>query len=138
MILLVDTGVLGQIVHPRKFVDVRARLPGIASAHDILVSEVCDYELRRELLRIDSRRSLRRLDELGRELRYVTISTSTWRVAARLWAATRRAGAPTGDGLDADLLVAAQAIEERAVVVTDNPKHFEGLVGTTRWSDVPV
>ena len=53
--------------------------------HDVLISEVADYELRRELLRIGSQRSLHRLDELTRELTYIPMATSTWRAAAKLW-----------------------------------------------------
>ena len=69
-----------------------------AREHEILISEVADYELRRELLRIDSRPSLARLDELTRELRYLPTTTATWRAAAQLWAAQRRSGRLSGEG----------------------------------------
>jgi len=59
-------------------------LPAPRPRTKMLLSEVADYELRRELLRIDSRRSLDRLDELTRELRYIPVTTATWRAAARL------------------------------------------------------
>lgn len=98
MRLVLDTGVLGQICHPRKYHDVRAWFRRAIAEHEILLSEVADYELRRELLRIDSRRSLARLDELTRELRYLPVTTATWRTAARLWAEQRRAGNITGEG----------------------------------------
>ena len=84
MRLLLDTAVVGEICHPRKYDDVRAWFARAAAAHELLLSEVADYELRRELLRIDSRRSLDRLDELTRELRYIPVTTATWRAAARL------------------------------------------------------
>jgi predicted nucleic acid-binding protein len=84
--LLLDTGVLGQICHPRKHADVRAWFRRAVVEHELLISEFADYELRRELLRIDSRRSLNRLDELTRELQYIPVTTATWRAAARLWA----------------------------------------------------
>jgi predicted nucleic acid-binding protein len=57
-----------------------------ALEHEFLISEVADYELRRELIRIRATRSLARLDELSRELRYVPVTTATWRSAANLWA----------------------------------------------------
>jgi hypothetical protein len=50
--LLLDTGVLGQICHPRRHADVRTWLRGAVQAHAVMVSELADYELRRELLRI--------------------------------------------------------------------------------------
>lgn len=135
MKLLIDTGVLGRVVHPRRYADVRQWFEGAILEHDILISEVADYELRRELLRIGARRSLARLDELGRELRYVPVTTSDWRASASLWAWARRSGRPTAanERLDADVLITAQARAEDAVVLTTNPKHFMPMVQATTW-----
>lgn len=138
MKLLLDTGVLGQVCHPRKYHDVRAWFRRAVLEHELLLSEFADYELRRELLRIGSRLSLRRLDELTRELRYVPVTTATWRAAARLWADQRRAGRPTGEGTDGDLLLVVQARDELAAVVTHNEKHFSGLVDVHTWPSVPL
>lgn len=138
MRLLLDTGVLGQVCHPRKYGDVRVWFRRAVVEHEILLSEFADYELRRELLRIDSRRSLRRLDELTRELQYIPVTTATWRATARLWADQRRAGRPTGDGIDGDLLLVVQAREELAGVVTLNEKHFAGLIDVYGWASVPI
>ena len=139
MKLILDTGVLGFIVHPRKYAEVRHWLRGIVARHEILISEVCDYELRRELLRIGAPKSIARLDELARELRYIPVTTATWRSAARLWAVARRAGRPTADaaGLDGDVLLAAQARAEDATIVTTNPKHFENVARASRWMEIP-
>jgi len=81
--------------------------------HDVLISEVADYELRRELLRIGSHRSLHRLDELTRELTYIPMATSTWRAAAKLWATLRRAGTVTAapNALDGDVLIVMKRCE---------------------------
>jgi predicted nucleic acid-binding protein len=138
--LLLDTVVLGQICHPRKYADVRRWLAVASSKHELLVSEVADYELRRELLRIGAQRSLVRLDELARELRYVPVTTATWRSAAALWAWSRRVGKVTAadQALDGDVLIAAQARAEDAVVVTTNTRHFEGLATASRREDVPT
>ena len=137
MRLLLDTGVVGQIYHPRKHQEVRRWFADAVGQHEILVSEVADYELRRELVRIGATRSLTRLDELARELRYVPVTTATWRSAANLWAWVRRTGKPTGTdvGLDGDVLIAAQAISEQAIVVTTNPRHFEALVRASQWDE---
>lgn len=133
MKLILDTGILGQVVHPRKHREVRQWLADAVLEHDVLVSEVCDYELRRELIRIGASRSLAHLDELGRELRYLPVTTSTWRSAARLWAVLRGAGRPTTSaaGLDGDVLLAAQARAEDAVILTTNPDHF-GMIADAR------
>jgi hypothetical protein len=77
-----------------------------------IVSELADYELRRELLRLGAATSLSRLDELSRELPYAPITRATWRHAAALWALTRSTGKLTAppEALDGDVLVAAQAL----------------------------
>jgi predicted nucleic acid-binding protein len=139
--LLLDTGILGQICHPRKHADVRAWLRRAAQEHAFLVSEIADYELRRELLRIGAAHSLSRLDELAQELPYIPVATSTWRRAALLWAAARNTGNVTAppEALDGDVLVAAQALEESAIVLTNNARHFESLsVRAVDWTAVPL
>ena len=120
MRLLLDTAVLGEVCHPRKYGDVRGWLARAVIHHEILISEVADYELQRELLRIGSHHSLARLDELTRELSYIPMATSTWRAAAKLWATLRRGGTVTAapTALDGDVLIAARAIAEGATVVT--------------------
>ena len=140
MKLLLDTGVLGQVCHPRKYSDVRAWALRAALAHDILVPEVADYELRRELIRIGAHRSLDHLDELERELRYVPISTAVWRDAAQLWAMQRRRGRPTAGhaSLDCDVLLTAQALAEGGTVITFNTRHFTGVVEALTWQEVPT
>jgi predicted nucleic acid-binding protein len=139
--LLLDTGVLGQICHPRRHLDVRVWLRRAVRDHTFLVSELADYELRRELLRLGAARSLGRLDELARELRYVPITTTTWRRAAALWAVARNSGNVTAppEALDGDVLVAAQAFEEGAAILTTNSRHFELLSATALdWRAVPL
>lgn len=140
MRLLLDTAVLGQVCHPRKYADVRIWMARAVLEHDVLISEIADYELRRELLRIESNHSVARLDELTRELTYIPMATATWRAAARLWATLRRAGKVTAPpaALDADVLIAAQALAEGATVVTPNLRHFGGIVSALPWTDVPL
>ena len=138
MKLILDTGVLGWVVHPRKYVEVRRWLAHAVFEREDPDQRICDYELRRELLRIGASRSLAHLDELGRELRYVSVTTATWRSAARLWALARRAGRPTADraSLDGNVLLAAQARAEEATIVTTNPRHFEMLAEAQRLEDL--
>lgn len=63
----------------------------------VYVPEIADYELRRELLRIKSSRSITRLDQLKVRLNYAPITTEAMLNAAELWAAARHAGKPTAD-----------------------------------------
>lgn len=142
MRLMLDTNVLGFVCHPRKHEDVRAWFHSLLTQesppHEILIAEIADYELRRELLRIKSTSSLKRLDLLAEELTYVPLDTATLRHAASLWASLRNAGAPTADegALDGDVILAAQAIRSDAVVVTENVRHLARMVPAVRWPEV--
>ncbi len=139
MRLLLDMGVLGQICRPRKHGEVRTWLRGAVRVHAVMISELADYELRRELLRIGATRSLVRLDELARELLYVPVTTTHWRDVAALWAAALARGVVTAapDSIDGDVLLAAQAREAGGTIVTTNAKHFEALgVAALDWAAV--
>jgi predicted nucleic acid-binding protein len=140
MKLLLDTGVVAEICHPRKHADTKEWLGRVSALHELLLSEVVDYELRRELLRIGARRSVLALDELGRTITYAPVTTATWRAAAALWARARLAGRPSApaDALDVDILIAQQAIAGGAVVVTPNKRHFEGFVAVMSPGEVPL
>jgi len=80
------------------------------------------------------------LDELTRELRYVPVTTATWRLAAQLWAHLRRTGKPGASdrNLDGDVILMAQARAEDAAIVTSNTRHFEALVPAMDWPLVPI
>jgi predicted nucleic acid-binding protein len=140
--LMLDSNILGYICHPRKHPEVRAWFKTLIMqdppAHEVLIPEIADYELRRELLRIRSTTSLKRLDLLANELTYVPLDTATLRDAPLLWAALRQAGEPTADdqALDADVILAAQALRCDAVVVTENVKHLIRMVQALRWPEV--
>ena len=77
----------------------------------IVVPEIADFEVRRELNRLGIASGLRRLDALAVQLRYDPITTPIMRLAAEFWADLRRRGLPTADplALDADAILAAQA-----------------------------
>jgi predicted nucleic acid-binding protein len=80
------------------------------------------------------------LDRLQRNLIYSPITTAIMLRAAELWADARRQGVPTADrqALDCDVILAAQAIELGAVVVSENARHLSRYVPTVRWRDIDV
>lgn len=134
--LLLDSGPLGRLTHPRQNTDIARWLKSVLSSGvSVTIPEIADYELRRELLRLGNATSVSRLDEIEQELGYAAISTGTMRRAAELWAAARKAGRPTADdkALDADVILAAQAEAAGAIVVTDNPGHLGRFVPTIDW-----
>jgi hypothetical protein len=105
----------------------------IARAVEVVVPEITDYEVRRELTRINASGSLRRLDELVIRggLSYQPVSTVAWRQVALFWADARRVGIPTAsrDALDADVILAACAATighrgDQVLVATQNVGHL--------------
>lgn len=142
--LLLDSGVLGQIAHPRPNPDTAEWVMRAANAWAIVVPEIVDCEIRRELLRIRSIRGLSRLDRLGQTPGYAPLTTQIVRRAAQLWADARNGGMPTAspNAIDADVLLAATAIElgtaNRIIVATANVRHLGRFVDARRWQDIPV
>lgn len=138
-ILLLDAGVLGQASHPRRnpeFAQWFDRL--LTTETEVIIPEIADYEVRRELLRAERSVGLQRLDQLKAVLRYLPITTPVMLRAAQLWAEARKRGRPTADPkeLDCDVILAAQALEVEAVVVTDNIGHLSLFVEAKSWQDL--
>ena len=148
MNLLLDTGILGRLCHPRKkqnrpLAEWMARILNTDVDIQVFVPELADYELRRKLLHLirkgqATQLSIDRLDDLGRLLEYLPLDTPTIRKAAELWAEARAQGIPTSadPALDGDVILAAQALAVSGTVVTTNPKHISPLVATKNWTDI--
>ena len=83
----------------------------LAAAYRLIIPEIADYEVRRELLRTNLHRSVARLDMLKRTLEYLPLTTDTMLHAAAFWAQARQTGMPTAldPALDGDVILAAQA-----------------------------
>lgn len=114
---------------------------------EVYLPAIADYELRRKLLHLARRdklpktlRSLQRLDSLIGPVRFLTLTEAVMRDAASLWAQARYEGKPTASpvALDGDVLLAAQAIDAGAVVVTDNRKHITRYCTVADWRTVPA
>jgi predicted nucleic acid-binding protein len=112
----------------------------------VVIPEVADDEVRRDLLRVGSTASLERLDDLGTgALEYQPLTTEAMLKAAELWAYLRRQGMPTGgsNSLDADAIVAAQAIlaglpGDTVTIATTNLRHLGRFPGVNAavWSEI--
>jgi hypothetical protein len=110
-----------------------------------MIPEIADYEVRRELLRRGSARSISALDRLeAASAGYITITTQMMRQAAVLWAQARRAGMPMAPdpALDGDVILAAQAIElatqegDQVVIPTTNPGHLSRYAQAEEWRKI--
>ena len=144
-IILLDTGPLGQISHPKPnqtnaaCFDWFERL--YIDGRRIVVPEIADYEVRRELLRASKVNGLAGLDRLIATIDYLPITTTAMRQAAAFWAQARQQGQPTADdkSIDADVILAAQAAtlaDSGIVIATTNVKHLSRFVPADLWQNI--
>ena len=143
--IVLDAGPLGLVTNPRRSEQSIACLRWVQAAlalgHRVIVPEIADYEVRRELLRAERHAGLARLDALTRDLEYLPITTAAMRSAAQLWARTRQQGRPTADdrALDGDMILAAQVLTSEfqdVVVATTNVAHLALFVQAALWTDL--
>ena len=110
---------------------------------EVVIPEIADYEVRRELLRAGKDRGLGRLDGLKNLLRYAPITTPVMLKAAEFWATARKMGRQSaGDSsLDADMILVAQAgvlVSEgdETVIATTNVRHLALFASARIWRDI--
>jgi predicted nucleic acid-binding protein len=144
-VVLLDSGPLGLASNPRRSGE------GVACAEwlqalvtqgaRVILPEIADYEVRRELLRANKVRGLERLDALVNLLEYLPLTTASMRLAAELWAAARKEGRPTADekALDGDVILAAQALTlgvPDVVIATTNVAHLSRFAPSALWTEI--
>jgi predicted nucleic acid-binding protein len=114
---------------------------GVRSGVRIIIPEIADYEVRRELLRASKIKGLARLDDLAKSIEYLPITTMAMRQAAKLWAQARQQGQPTaGDKtIDGDMILVAQAVTLQVpdvVIATTNVGHLSRFIAAEVWQNV--
>jgi predicted nucleic acid-binding protein len=144
-IVLLDSGPLGIVSNPKpkSSIDIECQewlksLP--LKGYQIVLPEIADYEVRRELIRAGKKAGIRRLDELKSLLSYRPITTEAMLLAAEYWAQARQRGTPTADprALDGDVILAAQASllaagGDEVVVATTNVGHLAQFIDAREW-----
>lgn len=148
MIVLLDSGPLGRVTNPRatsENEECRRWLASLLSSGiRVLIPEIVDYEIRRELLRAGKVRGIARLDQSHVALGYVPITTDAMRQAATFWAQIRRQGQPTAPdtALDGDVILAAQAVvlasqeNDTVVIATENVGHLGRFTSAEHWRSI--
>ena len=143
--VILDSGPLGLVTNPKPSPQSVACSDWlrqlVAAGTRIIIPEIADYEIRRELIRANKYQGISRLDALHRGCEYLPITTEAMRQAAVLWAQARQHGQPTaGDNtIDGDVILAAQALtfgHAEFVVATTNLKHLSKLVAASLWTDI--
>ena len=139
-IVLLDAGPLGMSPSsPRPGHPCMARSAADADV-EVLVPEIADYEMRRELLRAGKSRSIRRLNELHSTLGFCH-HHGRHAEGSRVLADARRFGRPTAHemNLDADAILAGQAATfsvGKVVIATSNPRHLSRFVPAENWHEI--
>jgi predicted nucleic acid-binding protein len=148
MIVLLDAGPLGLVTNPRaNHESLRCKqwlVDLLSQGAQILVPEITDYEVRRELIRAGRAHGVTHLDQLKATSGYLPITTDAMLLAAELWAQARRQGQPTAPdlALDADVILAAQAKllaqqqPEPVVIATTNVGHLARYVPARLWREI--
>jgi len=144
-IVLLDAGPLGLVTNPNlspQSVACAEWLQSLVSRRiRVLLPEIADYEVRRELLRANKLKGIERLDVLGELLEYLPLTTAAMRQAAKLWEQARQQGQPTaGDKtIDGDMILAGQAAvlgKVDVVIATTNIGHLRRFAPADLWQDI--
>ena len=143
-IVVLDSGPAGILTHPKPNAATRAieqwLAAMLAAGRRVILPEITDYELRRELIRANKAKSLSNLDDLAIRLEYLPINTVAMRRAAELWAQARLGGYQTASNtaLDGDVILAAQSLTLGVpiVVATDNVAHLARYVPAQDWQSI--
>jgi predicted nucleic acid-binding protein len=139
--VMLDSTPLGKLCKPTPRPEILLwRNSIIAAGWELIIPEIADYEVRRNLLLESKFESIALLDGLKTTLLYQPITTPIMLKAAELWADARRRGKPTADPkeLDADVILAAMAIETKAVIATENVGHLDRYTTARHWSAIVV
>lgn len=144
-VFVLDTGPTGMIAHPRPNEAMTLWLREVlANGSIVVLPEIVDYELRRNFNleiargRTSFRESLDRLNRLREVLTFLPIDSQSMWKAAELWAEARLQHRPTADikELDGDAILAAQALQVKGLVVTDNIGHLRLFVEARTWQEI--
>ena len=146
-LILLDAGPLGLLSNPNSTPSAHAAHTWMyqqqSQGHVLIVPEIADYEVRRELLRAGKSKGIRRLELLKATLSYLPLTTKTMLRAAEFWAQSRRTGRPTASdaALDCDVILAAQAAllldaGGDAIIATTNLRHLSQFVPAADWQQL--
>ena len=144
-VIFLETSPLGMLTNPRRSpVDTACAnwlQQRIGSGSTIIIPEIADYEIRRELLRANQQEGLRRLDAFILTHQYLPLNTAAMRKAAELWAHARQSGQPTASDktIDGDMILLGQALTygaEDYIIATTNVGHLSRFAQADLWENI--
>ena len=151
MIVFLDSGVLHTLISNSKVkevIDCQNWFYYLLSRSALIVtSAICNYEVKRELVRRNNVGEINNLNQLKKLIDYLPVDEPTLDLAAELWAEARNQGIPTADNLslDADVIICAQyqlltrKYPGRYVVIaTTNVKHLSRFAEVQEWQNIKL
>ena len=125
---LLDTDSLSELLK-RRDATVTAHAVAYLPQHGTFAfSAFTRYEIRRGYQLANATRGLPRFEVFCQHSLVLPVTDAVLERAGRLWVAARRGGHSHGD---ADLIIAATALEHGRVLVTGNARHFAWMPGLT-------
>jgi predicted nucleic acid-binding protein len=122
---LLDTNILIELLRNNPIVVARLRAV-ITVGHDVWINALSYYETRRGLLDVSRTSKLRKFEAFCQVFGIVYLNQVTLDRASEIYSELRSKGQLIED---ADILIAAMALINNAVLVTDNVNHFKRVAG---------
>lgn len=154
MIILIDSGILGQLCRPKldgQTLSLKGWFDRASIRCYVVSSKICDYEVRRGLFLAKKQglaaEGLSILNDLYQFIYFQPVDNTILDLAADLWATARIQGQPTAgkDDLDADMIICAtwQNLTDRypgqeVVIATTNVRHLSRFANAFKWEDIHI
>jgi len=105
----------------------------INEEHSIVITPIAYYEVKRGLMLINATKQLQKLESLCDLFPVGEMGNYLLEEAIKVYVHERKAKRNTED---ADILIAAFCLQNNNILVTDNVKHFQGIVDLhlVNWS----
>ena len=123
---LLDTDTLSEIVKLRNATVVQRALSYSRMVGPLSFSAFTRYEVLRGYKKQGASTQLGRFHVFCQKSGILPVTDSIWDRASDLWAEAQNMGRPCGD---ADLVIAATALEHQLTLVTGNTAHFSWIPG---------
>lgn len=125
---LLDTDILSEVLKQRNATVAQKAAAYLADQGQFAFSVFTRFEIARGYKEKGATRLLTRLATFCRHSLVLSLTDAIFDRAEDLWVLARKAGYPHGD---ADLIIAATALEHGRVLVTGNTAHFGWIPGLT-------
>lgn len=123
---LLDTDILSEVFKRRNATVLATAAAYLQQHQQFTFSLFSRFEVRRGYLHKRAATQLSRFDVFCSHSVMLPVSEAIFDRAAQLWGNAQNGGNPCGD---ADLLIAATALEYNLVLVTGNFRHFTWIAG---------